>query len=207
MIYDGADKAIRQMNRANLKAFNLLKLAKWDEISVIRAVGKTYDDSTALAKQKYLEIASEAYVVALYKAKIAPERATRMGRDAIDRDWVLDMLEEADPVTLYIFMDEMERKKQRLIEALSVAHDRNREIDKALRYWTAQVGQYADNSVYWARLQAFRDAGFERVRWVTMEDNRVCRDCDDLDGRIFRIDEVPPPQHFNCRCYLVPVLD
>ena len=36
-IYAGADKAIREMNRQNLKAFNALKLAKWDELNRIVA--------------------------------------------------------------------------------------------------------------------------------------------------------------------------
>ena len=35
-VYDPADKIIKEMNRANLKAFNLIKLAKWDEINKLR---------------------------------------------------------------------------------------------------------------------------------------------------------------------------
>lgn len=207
MIYDGADKAIREMNRKNQKAFGNLKLAKWDELNMIREVSKVYDDSVKTAKTRYYEIGVEAYIVAMMEAGVAGKKATEKADDAITRDWILDMLEEADPVTLYVFLTETERKKQRLIEALSAAHDKNREIDRALRYWTVQVGQYADNTVYRARLQALKDAGIERVRWVSQEDDRVCEQCDDLDGRVFQIDEAPPPQHYGCRCYLVPVID
>ena len=205
-IYDAADKAIRAMNRQNLKEFNKLKLAKWDELNVVRMVNKTYDDSVRMAERRYYEIAFEAFIVAMLEAKVANWDATRMAEDTITNDWILDMLEEVDPVTLYAFLPETERKKQRLIEALAVAHNRNAEIDKALRYWTRQVGQYADNSVFRARLEAFRRAGIEQVIWVTQEDDRVCEDCEPLDGQIFDVDNVPDPPHWGCRCRLIPVL-
>lgn len=206
-IYQGADKAIREMNRQNLKAFNQLKLAKWDELHVIRKVSETYEQSTRRAVRKYYEIAVEAYIVALYQMKMDKKKATQMADKAIDLSWVYAMLEEADPVTLYEFFPERERKKQRLIEALTATNNRNAEIDKALRYWTVQVGQYADNSVYRARLDAFKDAGVKRVKWVTQKDERVCPECEDLDEQIFQIENVPPPQHIHCRCIVYPIID
>ena len=207
MIYDRADKAIKEMNRRNLKAFNQLKLAKWDELNVIRKVNGVYDDSIRMAKRRYYEIAVEAYIVAMIEAKKTNREATRMADESITNDWILDMLEEVDPVTLYAFLPEAERKKARLIEAATVAADNGREIDRALRYWTVQIAQYADNSVYRARLQAFRDAGIRRVKWVTQKDARVCEDCDELDEQIFLLEEVPPPQHIHCRCVTVPVIE
>lgn len=204
MIYDAADKAIREMNRYNLKAFGRLKLARWDELNVIREVNGVYNDSTNLAKRKYYEIAVEAYVVALYELKYKPDMAHRMADDIITAMWILGMLDDVDPVTKYAFLPEKDRKAQRLVEALSVALDKNREVDKALRYWTTQVGQYADNSVYNARLQAFRDAGIKKVMWVTKRDERVCDFCYPLDGEVFDIDEVPE-RHYRCRCILKPV--
>lgn len=206
MIYDNADKAIRAMNRQNLKEFGKLKLAKWDELNVVRAVRKTYDDSVRMAKRRYYEIAFEAFIVAMLEAKVRNEEATRKAEEVITNDWILDMLEEVDPVTLYAFLPETERKKQRLIEALAVATNRNAEIDKALRYWTQQIGQYADNSVFLARLEAFREAGIEQVVWVTQADDRVCEDCDALNGQIFDIDAVPVPPHWGCRCTLRVIL-
>lgn len=207
MIYDAADKAIRAMNRQNLKAFNRLKLAKWDEINLIQQVGKVYDDSTWMARQRYYEIAFEAFIVAMLETKADNREATLLAEETITNDWILDMLEEIDPVTLYAFLPEKERKKQRLTESLAVAVDRNAEVDKALRYWTVQVGQYADNSVFNARLEAFRRAGITHVIWISQQDDRVCEECNALNGQIFPIDNVPPPQHINCRCILRPVID
>ena len=203
-LYDSADRAIQEMNRANLKAFNRLKMAKWDEISVIRAVGKTYDDSVERAKRKYYEIAIEAFIVALYQTDADPRVATEMADSIITHEWVLTYLEDPDAVTLYVFLTEADRKKQRLIEALAVSQNRNAEIDRALKNWTKQVAQYADNMVFYARLEAFRSVGIEQVRWVSQDDDRVCNECDDLDNQVFDIDQVPPPPHWGCRCYLVP---
>ena len=206
-IYDGADRAIREMNRQSLKAFNRLKLAHFDELNVIRQVNETYDASVRMAKSRYYEIAFEAYIVAMLEAKFSNAEAIRKAEEDITTDWILDMLEEVDPVTLYAFLPETERKKQRLIEALAVAHNKNAEIDKALRYWSRQVGQYADNSVFRARLEAFRRAGIEQVIWVTQDDDRVCEGCELLDGQIFDIDNVPDPPHWGCRCELHCVID
>ena len=145
----------------------------------------------------------------LHEAELLAERLRQKDRviamlrgHIMDKSEILDMLEETDPVTLYVFLTEADRKKQRLIEAMAAAQDKSHEIDKALRLWTVQVAQYADNTVFNARMQAFRDAGIERVRWITQHDERVCKKCDKLDGHIFRIEDVPPPQHWGCRCIL-----
>lgn len=205
-IYQRADEAIRDMNRWNLRAFNGLKLAKWDELHVIRQVNEVYNDSIRRAKRKYYEIAVEAYIVALLEAHIERVKAHRMADEAITMEQIMEWLEDVDPVTMFAFLPEAERKKARFLEAASVAENRNKEIDRALRYWSNQLAQYADNSVFYARLKAFRDAGIKYVRWVTKEDERVCPDCDDLNGKIFPIDEAPYPLHYRCRCRLVRVL-
>jgi len=44
------------------------------------------------------------------------------------------------------------------------------------------------------------------VMWITEMDERVCEDCDSLEGMTFTPDEVPAcPMHPNCRCHLIPV--
>lgn len=204
MIYDEADEAIRIMNRQNLKAFGRLKLAKFDDLNLIRQVDKVYDGSAKEAKQKYRRIARDAFIEGLIMAHISREDTSDWADDVITNDWLLDMLEEVDPVTLYVFTTETERKKQRLIEALTAATDKGKEVDKALRYWTLQIGQYALNAVDRAVIDAFREAGVERVRWNTQADERVCETCDERNGKIYRIDKLPV-KHYMCRCWITPV--
>ena len=204
-IYDKADQAIREMNRRNQRAFGSLKLARWDELNVIRQVGTVYDESTRLAVKKYREVAWWAYVRAMTEAKVSAAKAKQNAYDFVDLAWVMEILTDVDPVTLYAFIPERDRKKQRLIEALTAAQNKNAEIDKALRYWTMQVGQYAVNVTDRARLDAFRNAGVKKVMWHTRKDERVCNDCGPMDGMIFDIDKVPDKPHINCRCFCTVV--
>lgn len=206
-VYGGADDAIRAMNRRNLKAFDRLRLMKKDELNIIRMVSEVYDRSAKEARTRYYEIAVEAYIVALVQAHITNAEATKRADRDIDLDWVDEMLEETDFVTLYRFDTETERKKQRLIEALAATDHWNDEIDKALRYWSRQVGQYAINTVDRARLEAFKKAGVKKVRWNTEKDERVCKTCHALDGKVFEIDKAPHKQHINCRCWYSPVFE
>ena len=202
MRYDTADRAIRDMNRRNLRAFDRLKTLPFDQLNIRRSVKKVYSDSIKLAKLRYLQIATDAYIEALVMAGIDRKKAEEMAEDDITEDWVLDMLEEYDPVTLYQFLPEAERKKDRLVEALIASHNKNEEVDKALRYWTLQVTQYAINSVDEATLDGFKEAYVKKVRWIAQEDGRVCSVCQERDGKVYAIDKVPPKPHFNCRCYL-----
>jgi SPP1 gp7 family putative phage head morphogenesis protein len=120
-------------------------------------------------------------------------------------DWVDEILEQTDFVTLYRFDRETERKAQRLIEELSETQNRDYSIDKALRFWSQQLGQYAINFTDYAELKAFEDAGIEMAEWVSVEDERRCMECYALHGQIFRVKEFPRKPHWGCRCRKKPV--
>ena len=202
MIYDFADRAIRDMNKRNLRSFSRIKLLKFDEINVFETVSEIYDFSVEVAKRRYKEIYADAYVGCMDEMG----RHVKPPKDDIMDDWLLDMLEDYDAITHYRFDEETERKKARTVEALIATHEGSkidgREVEKALNLWTLQISQYADRSVDDGRLQAFRDTGVKKVRWNTEEDERVCMKCRELDGKVFPIDDVPSKQHFRCRCWL-----
>jgi SPP1 gp7 family putative phage head morphogenesis protein len=49
----------------------------------------------------------------------------------------------------------------------------------------------------------YRQVGITKVRWLTAHDERTCKICRALDGKVFGIDEVEgPPRHPGCRCAL-----
>lgn len=202
MRYDTADRALRDMNKRNLRAFDKLKMLPFDETNIMQSVSRVYAESIRLAKLRYLQIAVDAYIVALIMAGIEKKKAEEMAEDDITEDWILDMLEEYDPVTLYQFLPEAERKKDRLIEALIASHNKNEEVEKALRYWTLQVTQYAIKSVDEATIDGFKEAGVKKVRWIAQDDKKVCPVCEQRDGKVYRIDKIPPKSHYGCRCYL-----
>ena len=205
MNYKYADIVIRDMNKRNLRAFDRLKTLKFDELNVFRMVSSVYEQSIELAKKRYLAIVWDAYIAALIEAGIPKSKADDMADDDIMNDWVLDMLEDYDEVTLYRFLPEADRKKDRLVEALIASHNKNEEIDKALKLWSRQVAQFADNAVMMATIHGYKDAGVEKVRWVSEKDERVCPTCDERDGHVYPIDKIPPVPHPRCRCILVPI--
>ena len=55
----------------------------------------------------------------------------------------------------------------------------------------------------------YTQAGVEKVEWLSAtEDDRVCEECEALNGQIFDIDSVPEiPLHVNCRCCTAPVVE
>lgn len=63
-----------------------------------------------------------------------------------------------------------------------------------------------------ATINVYREAGIEGVRvlaeWATAGDDRVCDDCLDLEGHVFRLDVIDQliPLHPQCRCVALPYL-
>lgn len=63
-----------------------------------------------------------------------------------------------------------------------------------------------------ANSEAFAEAGINQYRYCTAGDNRVCEDCDALEGNVYNIDEASegtnyPPMHPWCRCHTEPAVD
>ena len=219
-IYGPCDRAIKSMNRSNLKAFGQLKLADFDELSVIRTVRKVYRKAAKEAERHYFEIAYEAYILGLVMCGMDMRKAGKMADKAITKEWVDDILTQTDFVTLYRFDTETERKADRLIESIAVADDvsgrgdarrnivinRDAQIDQALKLWVNQLAQYAINMTDYAVLNAFSDAGIEEAEWVTEDDEKTCSVCKSLDGNVYRLENFPSKPHPRCRCSARPVL-
>lgn len=219
-VYESCDSAIKVLNRVSMKEFSRLKLADFDNLSVIRTVRKMYRKLSKQAEQEYFDVAYDGYIYGLLLCGIDRDKAEKMADKAITSEWVRDILEQTDFVTLYRFDSETARKADRLIEAISVVEgfddrgaalrsmrfNRNDQIDSALRQWSKQIGQYAINVTDYAVLKAFEDAGIEEAEWITEADEKVCSYCDSMSGKRYRIDEFPSKPHMNCRCTAMPVL-
>lgn len=203
-IYAGCDRAIRELNRLFLEAFGRLKMMKFDR-NLLKTVLELYRKLLKLLKKRYYEIGFEAYLIALSLCGIDGKRAHRMAEEAITEEWVEMILTRVDPVTEYRFDTETERKAYRLAEALEVSNDRDYEVNKALRFFSQQMGQYAINVTDYAEQQAYIDAGIEMAEWVSVKDERRCHECMALDGQVFPVEDFPPKPHYGCRCRKRPV--
>lgn len=203
--YEPCDKAIKAMDRDIVESFGKLKLSKWDDVNIIRTTVAVYRTSAKRARKRYWEVAYEAYILGMMLLGEEMAHAQKMADKSITMAWVDKILDETNFVTLYRFNSETERKAYRLAEQLEVSTDRNRLIDRAMKDWSKQVGQYAITFTDEAVVQAFKDAGVERVKWLTEDDERTCHSCGSLNGMEFKIDEIPTKPHYGCRCEIRPV--
>ena len=205
MNFSYCDRLIADMNRRNLRMFDRLKQLKFDELNILQSVKSVYERSIRLAKQRYLQIAHEAYLQALIECGVRREEAKRRADEDIVEDYIIEMLDDDNPTTLYRFLPEADRKRERLVEALSVTSKPSEEVDKALRYWTLQISQYSDQCVVDATIKAYLDAGIKEVMWVAVDDLKTCKYCVQKNGEIYPINDIPPRQHYHCRCVLIPL--
>lgn len=209
------------MNRMAVKLFGQLKLAKFDEMHIIRDVTALYRKLKREAEEQYYEMCFEAYLLGLALCGIGGKKAHEMAEKAIDREWVVRLLADPDFVTGYAFTAETERKRDRLIEALAataalmtsgglketgnISGGTNARINKAMRDWSKMFGQEGIGATDAAVTEAFEDAVVPKGQWIAQKDGRACEDCLRLDGQIFPLHLIPPKPHWGCRCRIRPV--
>lgn len=56
-------------------------------------------------------------------------------------------------------------------------------------------------------IEKYKEAGIKRYKFLATPDERECSECQELDGKIFPIDDVKPPLHPQCRCAILAVLE
>ena len=61
-------------------------------------------------------------------------------------------------------------------------------------------------------LERYKRSGLSEYKYFTLRDEKVCEDCKEIDGKVFKIDEAKvgvncPPTHPNCRCFISPVIN
>ena len=193
-MYEYTDVIIRYLNKRFIEVFHRLKsLVSFDELNVLQSTRLIYDELMQITEEKLLELAVYYY-----------NGTVKNSKTNIDREWLYLILDDYDPITKYVFIHEVERKRARLAESILASQNKSKEIDTALRYWSAMVAQYAIEVTDEAVKQAYVDDGVEMVMWVSMLDDRRCKECEKREGKVYDISNVPPKPHIGCRCYLVP---
>ena len=170
---------------------------------VKKHIHKLYKSIYKTVKQEFLKVVNEIYEV-IY------DEAVEMGFDGdirnLDEAWVEEFFDWFNPVTKYVFSNEIDRKESRLFEALvSNELDRLKSYAYAERLIVSQIEQYAIDLEDKIAIIVYEDTGVEKVIWNAEQDHNTCGDCDALDGQIFELKDVPPKLHHNCRCWLTPV--
>ena len=168
-------------------------------------IHKLYKSIFKTVKEEFLKIINEIYQT-IY------EEAVEMGFDGdirnLDEAWVEEFFNSFNPVTKYIFSNEIDRKESRLFEALvSNELERLKSYAYAERLITSQIEQYAIELEDSIAKVVYEDTGVKRVMWVAEIDHRTCGVCEELNGQIFNLGDAPPKPHLNCRCYLTPIVE
>ena len=191
--YRIADKAQELLGRKAIRRFesakNQAQIDGFDELEVIQLTRTLYQDLSADNQETFLELAQERY------QEVEPH-----GEEPPDLMWLLALLAAYNAVTKYIYAHEIDRKQQYAAEGINASTAKVSEFRRALRRWTNFTDQYADIVSDETTLKAYRDAGVTRIRWVTAEDERVCEECRERDGKVYSINNVPAKPHWRCRC-------
>ena len=188
--YAYTDKALKYLRRYYVTEFNRAKMRiRSDELHVIDITKRLYDRISKetervlrrIAKQKYKELTGEDFLVGM---------------------WLTGFLNESNPLTGYIWRNDIDRKRQYFTESVLSGEQIDKAAKKALRYWYGSQKQYADLVTDAAAMQAYIDTQTEFVEWVTADDEKVCHICNSRSGKIYPLKNAPKKPHYNCRCYL-----
>lgn len=187
--YDYTDKALKYLRRFYIREFNKAESQlRTDDLNVIQVTTNLYDRLRKETIKVFLRIARQKY--------------KECGGDTLAEMWLLGFLGKSNPLTGYIWLNDVDRKRQYYTESIMSGGSIEKETKKALRYFYGAVKEYADLVTFEAAVQAFTDTGAQYVEWITAVDERVCEVCGSRHGRKYRIDNVPRIPHYNCRCYL-----
>lgn len=172
-------------------------------IQIKKHIDKLYGSVYKTIKREFTAILNPIY-------EDIYDEAIDMGFDGdirdLDEAWVEEFFDEYNPVTKYVFSNEVDRKKSRLFESLVASTaERTQSYKTAENLIVRQVKQYAIELEDAISKVVYEDTGVTKVQWVAEDDYKTCDTCRELDGQIFKLNDVPPKQHINCRCYTIPI--
>lgn len=193
-MYELADETAKSLRTEIIKSFRKTKERIYNlPPSTIDQIHLLYERILDLSVKAYMSLAEEAYGGEITEA------------------WILGILDDYDPVVKYVFINEIERKGERLAEAVISSAKENstvntpavkKEFSKGLSYVTWQTDVFTITVEDAARIRAMKEAGVEKVVWHTSEDEHVCEECEKRNKVVYPISAIPPKPHPNCRCYV-----
>ena len=204
--YKMADAAAARITSKISKEVRHNRLALFDEMNVVQIkkhVHKLYKDLFKIVQREFLSVLNPLYEE-IY------DEALALGFDGdlrdLDEAWIEEFFDEYNPVTKYVFSNEMDRKESRLFEALvASSKERVQSYLTAENLLKRQIRQYAIDLEDAVAKAVYKDLGVEYVQWNAENDSKTCGVCSELDHQVFTLNEAPTKQHYHCRCYLSPI--
>ena len=190
-MYQKTDQVIAYLAKQYAKLFR--RLTSFDELNVINVSHEIFDEAVILTEQEVTRLVKMVYDSNREGGEISSADALSL---------VLTLMLAYNPVTKYIYRNEMDRKRSRFAEGVIASDRPNEEVALAKRLMIATNKQFAEDATFEAVVQAYRDDGVEKVRWITSEDDRRCKECKSRHGKVYPINNIPPKPHRYCRCYI-----
>ena len=191
--YSKADKTIEYINKRYIKLFD--RTMATDELNVISVSHEIYDSAYKLIEQESARLVKSVY-----------KNYRKGDDDSFDPTaFVLALLLAYNPVTKYVFKNELERKRSRFAEGVIASDTPMEEVALAKRLLLGITAQFLDDTTFDGMVQAYKDNGTKEVRWITAEDDKRCKECKSRHGLIYKIDKIPPKPHIHCRCWVEEV--
>lgn len=190
-MYRKTDKVIAYLAKQYAKLFR--RVTSFDELNVIDVSHEIFDEAVILTEREVTRLVKLVYDSERKGGEISAEDALSL---------VLTLMLAYNPVTKYVYRNEMDRRRSRFAEAVIASDTPREEVALAQRQMIAANRQFAEDATFEAVVRAYRDDGVERVRWVTAEDDKRCKECRARHGKIYPIDSIPPKPHRYCRCYI-----
>ncbi len=200
------DEAAERITRRISREFRHNRLAPFDELNVVKTnkhIKKLYDKVYNIVLSEFVDIANSVYGE-IYDETV--DQGFEGERSELDENWVEEFLADYSPVTKFVFKNELDRKRARLSESILASKaEKNLSYKRAENLLKRQIKQCAIELEDSIADEVYDDLGVEQVMWIAEKDNKTCGECNALDGQIFDVDEVPPKQHWHCRCCTVAV--
>jgi SPP1 gp7 family putative phage head morphogenesis protein len=193
-MYDYADKVVIYLISQIIDRLNRLHIDDYTaQALVFEKVKSVFKEIDELVKLWFVIMACQAYDVA-------------GGLEStISEQWLVNkVLGAYDPITGYVYTNELERKADRFAESLIATGGSAEAKDAAVKQLTAMIRQYSITVVDAATLVAYIEQGVEEVVWNAIIDRSTCDVCRSRNGEVYHISRVPPKVHYGCRCYLTP---
>ena len=194
--YLKTDKTIAYLIKQYAKLFR--RVTAFDELNVIPMSHEIYDEALQITEQETTRL-----VKTVYDSYRDPEQEALPVSEA--HAAVIAMFAAYNPVTKYVYENELDRKRSRFAEGVISSDTPREEVELAKRLLVGMNKQFADDATFDAVVKAFTDAGVKRVRWITAVDDRRCKECKARHHKIYSIDNIPPKPHLHCRCYVEKV--
>ena len=195
--YSKTDKTIAYLKKQYAKLFR--RVTSFDELNVISVSHEIYDEVLKVVEQETTRLVKSVYDSYREEDQTIPASEAH----AV----VVALLGAYNPVTKYIYENELDRKRSRFAEGVIASATPREEVALAKRLLAAMNKQFADDATFDAVVKAYRDDGVKRVKWITAEDDRRCKECRARHHKIYTIGNIPPKPHLHCRCYVEKVED